>query len=169
MAQFREERLAILAQTILDIICKDFFFSAFFCFIAFQLTRCYMVFALLQSITDYRELAFRMGRFYKNIPSNNKQDEGPRASVLDSLQQQKFAVEKCSFFSKNQSAIFKVSLMSPLFFWCIIHCKTDKLPKTYLAITNPFTFQTNECFMNVSYCKLGSSCKKEKEKKKNEI
>ncbi|XP_020616154.1 voltage-dependent calcium channel subunit alpha-2/delta-2-like [Orbicella faveolata] len=40
-----------------------------------------------ESITDYRELAFRMGRFYKNIPSNNKQDEGPRASVLDSLQQ----------------------------------------------------------------------------------
>jgi len=33
-----------------------------------------------ESITDYRELAFRIGRFYKNIPSNNKQDKGPRLS-----------------------------------------------------------------------------------------
>ena len=75
--------------------------SAFICHTAFKLTRCYIVFALLQSITDYRELAFRMGRFYKNIPTNYKQDKGPRVSVLYSLQQYHFPVENCSFFPKK--------------------------------------------------------------------
>ncbi|XP_073239284.1 VWFA and cache domain-containing protein 1-like [Porites lutea] len=33
-----------------------------------------------ESITNYRELAFRMGRFYKNIRSQSTQDRGPRLS-----------------------------------------------------------------------------------------
>ncbi|RMX46892.1 hypothetical protein pdam_00014505, partial [Pocillopora damicornis] len=33
-----------------------------------------------ESITDYRKLAFSMGRFYRNIPSSKKSDEGPRLS-----------------------------------------------------------------------------------------
>ena len=47
-----------------------------------------------------------MGRFYKNISSNSKQDEGPRVSVLDSRQQYRFAAEKCIFFCKKSISNF---------------------------------------------------------------
>ena len=85
-----------------------------------------------------------MGRFYKNISSNSKQDEGPRVSVLDSRQQYRFAAEKCIFFfAKSQSAI--LSQMSSSLFLVYNPLQNRQLAKNVFSnyeicqVKSPFT------------------------------